>query len=822
MAKNLIVITMDSSYTQRIGTIMRGALLCAICLLDLCFCLPLMAQNEPTLNTPPVTSAPSQVTGATGTTSPGPEEVPYPAPINPPFELIPSPVAPSEPPSDYIPQVEPPPLLDLSQDAVNVCGSNVRTNFDENDRATVTTAESASVTFRNTITKANTVRIDWPARMAYFTGNVVFRIDEQSIYGDELEFNFKTREWRLRKGNAILLPNFLQGYVISPVFTRGQSLEGVKDKKFVGLRSDTTTCNYPCPHYEILAKSITVYPDKWLIIKNATMVVLGHKLITVPLLVYPLRRLPQNQQLTPLIGQSQEEGYFLKTTFAYLATAAVAGYFNLDLMSKKGIGFGTRRTYETDKYSGDWQVYELNDRVLKQNTFTGQMTHSQMFGDLRAKLSANVRNNSYFYAPQSRSFNSQLSLSRNVQDMQSSLVVSQGLDTVTVQTRRLNGNLTHRQSFSNRMRLDSNFIYNSFGGTDQPTTARLTSNAQLSRNEGKYDWAINAQKLNDLSAETFAGQGVFSGIERLPEVSIFSDNTRFPKTPLFRIPLQLKLSYGKYNELPDRTIRDRTYFELNTPVNQHKIAGQWSLSTGAGFRQFVYSDGTAQYALDANATVREKLGQSSTFSIAYRYQKPRGFTPYRFDFIAKYNNLVANLDIRESEKFRLSLLTGYSIEQKHFPWQDATLRFSVQPTDSFLFYTSTAYDLNRSRWRAVINQFRFRDGSRFKFDLGTRYDPTISKWASIKPVLDTQIGDKTRLEATASYNGISKRFEYRSLRLTRDLHCWEASLIYVDQPGFYNNKSIMFYLRIKAFPVFEQFGVGPFGQAQDTSVGEVF
>lgn len=843
MAKNLIVMTMDSSLMQQIGIIMRlqryklknvgkniflsssrfyAALLCAICYLNLVIGSPALAQNQPSPNTPPVTSAPSQVTGGTGTTSPGPEEIPIPAPINPPYELIPSPVAPSEPPTDYIPEVEPPPLLDLGQDGVTVCGSNIRTDFGENDKAVLTAGEFVSVTYRNTITKANTVKIDWPARMAYFTGNVVFRVDDQPIYGDEMELNFKTREWKLKKGNAVLQPDFLQGYVVSPIFSKGESLEGVRDTKFVGRRSHTTTCNYPVPHYEILAKSVTVYPDKWLIIRNATMVVLGHKLITVPLLVYPLRQLPENQQLTPEVGQSQEEGYFLKTTFAYLATAAVAGYINLDLMSKKGIGFGTRRTYSTARNSGDWQVYELKDKVTHQNTFTGQMTHSQLLGDVRTQLSANVRNNSYLYAPQSRSFNSQLSLSRNVRDMQSSLVLSQGLDSVTVQTRRLNGNLTHRQLFRNNMRLDSNFIYNSFGGTNQATTARLTSNAQITRDEGKYDWTISAQKLNDLSHEAFAGQGKFSGIERLPEVSLFSDNTRFPKTPFFRIPLQMKLSYGKYNELPDRTMRNRTYFELNTPVNEHNIAGPWFLDTGAGFRQFVYSDDTAQYSVDANATIKKKLGQVSTLSFAYRYQKPRGFTPFRFDYIARYNNLTANLDVRESDRFKLSLLTGYSIEQKQFPWQDATLRFSIQATDSFLFYTSTAYDLNRSVWRAVINQFRFRPNERFKFDLGTRYDPTIRKWAVIKPVMDTQIGDKTRLEAAASYNGVTKSFEYRSFRLTRDLHCWEASLIYVDQPGFYENQSIMFYLRIKAFPIFEQFGVGSFGQAQDTSVGEIF
>ena len=74
----------------------------------------------------------------------------------------------------------------------------------------------------------------------------------------------------------------------------------------------------------------------------------------------------------------------------------------------------------------------------------------------------------------------------------------------------------------------------------------------------------------------------------------------------------------------------------------------------------------------------------------------------------------------------------------------------------------------------------------------------------------------------AGYNGFSNTFDYRNVMITRDLHCWEASLVYTDQTGFYNGRSLMFYLRIKAFPIFKQFGIGPYGQAQDTSVGDVY
>jgi len=150
------------------------------------------------------------------------------------------------------------------------------------------------------------------------------------------------------------------------------------------------------------------------------------------------------------------------------------------------------------------------------------------------------------------------------------------------------------------------------------------------------------------------------------------------------------------------------------------------------------------------------------------------------------------------------------------------VRFTIQPTRNLLLYTATGYDFNRSQWRQVINQLRVRCGNDFRLDLGSRYDPTRGKLATLAGLLDTPLGTKYRLQAVAGWNGFTNSFDYRSLRLTRDLHCWEASLTYVDQGGFFNNQGLFFNLRIKAFPLVDNFGMGNFGQALDTSVGQVY
>jgi hypothetical protein len=78
------------------------------------------------------------------------------------------------------------------------------------------------------------------------------------------------------------------------------------------------------------------------------------------------------------------------------------------------------------------------------------------------------------------------------------------------------------------------------------------------------------------------------------------------------------------------------------------------------------------------------------------------------------------------------------------------------------------------------------------------------------------------LEALGGYNGLAKRLDYSGVRLTRDLHCWEAALTYTNQNGFYKQNSIALELRIKAFPSYSTFGTGQFGEALGTSVGDVY
>lgn len=750
-------------------------------------------------------------------TAPVPSEQVKPAPLTPgPFTEIPSPVAPSEP----VGPVPHPALVPLQPgNCVAFSADTINTTF-ENDKPVLTTV-SGNVTarYKDFCVTAEKGQVNYRNNLAVFEGNVVFRIGIQEARGQRIEINIKTLDWSFQPANSTITPEFARGNLKAPIFASALRISGVKDCEFSAFETNVTTCDLPHEHYDLHAGSMDIFPNDKIVFRNVRVIVLGKRLVTFPRFVVPIREIQKNPSLIPRFGQSAEEGAYAKFGYTALASQSNMTFLLADVMQRKGLGLGVQDFYKTNGGYGGLYFYHLNDQNISQETLNGRFNHTQRWGSLQMDASSNFRSNSYLYAPQSKTLDNQLSFTRTTSGANTSLTLGQSISDVFQRTTTRSGNLRHRQDFDPRTYMNTSFDYTGYTSQDQ-TRARLVSQTLFSKRNCKFDWDISAQKITDLSDEAFVGTGQFGGIERLPEVSISSDSTRLGHVLPLNLPARMRFSYGRFAELP-QSEKDRAFLDISSPSTRYEISNTWSAMAGAGFKQFVYGDGTAQYSMDASTQLSKNLGDTSTFALTYRYQKPQGFTPFRFDFIGKYNIINASLNIENSQRFKMSLIGGYNFEQKQFPWQDSVLRFTFQPSDNLLFYTATGYDFNRSQWRQVINQVRIRSGENFKLDIGTRYDPISSKLATARGLLDTRVG-KDRIQAIAGWNGITGAFDYRSIMYTRDLHCWEASVTFVDQGGFYTNRGIYFNVRIKAFPLLTNFGQGNFGQALDTSVGEVY
>lgn len=746
-----------------------------------------------------------------------------------------TPYSPSQPPTGYKP-VQTPGAKVIGDVSLPVSGGTLkldadiwRVEFDEGEATVVTATGNVKATYQNYTITSQTANIDLKSKSAVFTGSVVLTLQGQDIRGTSLSINLDTRDWSFETAEGVLSPELFPQLIRAPVFLAGKKIIGTKDNEVTVTDGGFTTCNLDYPHYIIDAKNSTVWPERRLIVRKAAFYVNDRRIFTIPRIVVPLNQVGSHPGLIPRIGQTAEEGFYLKA--AYALTTSERNYSNirLDLMSKKGIGVGFDDHYNLGTGTGSLLLYQLSDQNRNQNTMTGRWTHEHRIGSITANFISNYRSNSFMYSPGSTSLSNEVRISRKSASASTNLGIRQSIDSGFGRFSILTSNLQHARNLSDHSSVTMNMDYfknvsplTVNGQTVNAARSQLTSRMDYSQRNKQYDWNLRLNKINDLSSEEFISQsGVrFAGMEKLPELALTTSTERLGKSSFLGLPLRFDVAVGRYREDFGRIETERAVTDIDIPTRVYKLGDKLKLNAGGGFKQYVYGDGTAQYSIDANAELTKQIGVKSNAALSYRYLRPRGYTPFRFDFIGKNNVITGRLNVQETPRLKYSLNTGYNFGQKDFKWQDITARVSYAPSDRWLLYTSAGYNLNRSQWRPIINQLRVRLANDLKIDIGSRYDTTQGQFSSLKFQLDTPVGDKWRIRANAGYNGFTNAFDYKNIEIVRDLHCWELSVAWVDQASTWQDRGIRLSLRIKAFPIFDTFGVGQFGQALDTSVGE--
>lgn len=718
--------------------------------------------------------------------------------------------------------------MPVENDVLRLDADLWRVEFEDGKVRTATAKGNVRATYGIFSITCDSAAADMKARTAIFTGNVVFYVNGQEIKGESLQINIDTKEWRFEKAESRIDPSYFPQMIRAPIFLSGASITGVADKEVEVNGGGFTTCDLDHPHYYIKAGKVSIWPDRRLIAKDAVFFALGKTILKISRIAVPIRQLNNRQILLPNIGQNASEGLFLKTAYSIVATRHSTGNLKLDLMSQKGIGYGYEHIYNLKAGVGSFQIYMLDDRTLNTNSLSARFTHNQTIGSTKVSLLSDFRRHSFLYSPDSTSLANELRLVSIGRNSATSFGARYSIEEGYGTYKTLTSNLQHTARFGDSGLALINFDYFrsvnpvfSGGGSSDFVVSQLISRAEYQHTSQTFDWKIKASKISDFSAESFIGGGRFAGLEQLPEMELSTSSERLHIGFLQKLPLNMGITAGVYREDLGRVDTSRATFNLNMPSTILDLSDRLKLTASADFKQYFYGDGTAQYMIGTTVDLHRQIGSRSSAAISYRYLNPRGYTPFRFDYTGQYNVINGRLDIRETDRFKLSLYGGFNFGEKDYRWQDLALRTTFSPSDNLLIYASTAYDLNRSRWRALVSQIRLRPQNQLKLDIGSRYDLERHKFASVKTQLDTPVGKLWHIRANGGWNGYTNQFDYRNIQIVRDLHCWEMAITWTDQQGYWNNKGLSLNLRIKAFPIFDGFGIGQYGQPIDTSVGEI-
>jgi hypothetical protein len=668
------------------------------------------------------------------------------------------------------------------------------------------------------------------------TGGIVLESKGETAFGSELYIDLKERSWRLTDATGTLTPRFLGGKTTAPLYIQGPELYGGRAELQV-VWGGFTSCDLEHPHYTIEAREIDVYPEDKVIARHAAMRVHGKRLITIGYLVYPLHKKGERDPLVPRLGQSRDEGMFLKTRYNY-PTGGTYGALNLDLMERKGIGYGIAQDYKLGATLGSIVLYFLKDKASGTDSMTGRWTQDgKLFGN-SLRITHELRQRSYLYSTASTTASTTLTFNRplttgarSATSLSYTGIVSKGF--FYSATAQANWRQDYIMSSNWRAQMNLGLSQQDRHIEDQGADQNLDASLSIRGSEGPFDIELSHLRRHDLDRERNTQDTRYSLFEKFSEVSV-STGAGSSSQQLgwgFLAPLrpQVELTYGDYMDNPSGVRAERWMLDSgltwSSRARSQPASRAIALRGSVQYRQYFYSDDTAQYAVEDNLSLSIPLwSKGASFQLRHSMRRRRGYTPFMRDIESRRHLLTGNLVIARggNERFMFSAGSGYDFRNDDYPWQTLQLQLHTRPHRNYDFTFSTGRDLNRDMWRPLIGRMRWELPSGRFVELGARYDLESDQLELLRGEIDTGFWKKWRLEALFGYDGRTREFEYTHFRLTRDLHCWTASVTVMNELRYSGRRQVLFELGIKAFPTKEKYGTGFGGQGFGTSVGQGF
>ncbi len=679
-------------------------------------------------------------------------------------------------------------------------------NLESTDGDTYVLTGAVRAQFKGYDIYADKLAFTRSTQIARLEGNGRLVGEGSEVFGDVVIVDFKNDTFQFEDGKARLSPEMLKGEAKDDVYLTAGSGGGT-EANFTIRKGMFTTCDKLIPHSKFTVDSARVRPNKYVELRNARLEVLGHTIFGVPYLVIPL--IEDGTRYLPDIGQSPDEGYYIKTRFS--TPLPGESYFDtrVDYMTKLGPAFGLDYIYERDGLTGKIKAYTVSG-ADKFSTISA--THQQDLGPGKLMFDANYQSHNYLTAPQSTlintraqyvlpwmSGNSRFSWYRVGSDRAGFSSLSQSFS--------FSDGHAWNKNFNTQ--LDANLARSeSSSGTDSERfDLRFNSRMDLR--------TVTADLLYQRSIPVGGTAGFSSSTDRTPMLTLKTDSRRLFGADFGRVwPLQSEFSIG---ELADPASGGTlTRMDFNLGLNRTDTKGNSSLRWSGGFKQGIYSDDTAQYVLDYSLGWSYAFGRRSKLDIGYRNHRAFGFTPLSIDRTGRNDAFSVDLSYQLVPTLLLTARSGYDVLQADrgsVPWQQLWFQSAWNPSKSIVVKTSSTYDTFSQVWSNMRLDATYNVGD-MRVGFGTRYDGRRSVWGSSSLLLQGLKFGRTTFSTALDWNGYTERFEAQHYSIIYDLHEAEMVLDFIDNNvGFRSGRQIALFFRLKAFPTRSPFGSGTRGQA---------
>lgn len=650
-------------------------------------------------------------------------------------------------------------------------------------------------------------------------GNVRIVGKGQEITGQKVRARFKERIVEYLGGTARVAKGALGPKLQSDLYLRGDSLGGTS-KHLVGEHLDATTCELPHPHFNLRSKNVDIKPNKWMVLKDTTLNVLGRDLFKLPYLIFPLQE--RSDRYLPTVGKSQDEGYYVLSKWPIALRGDSYLDQRVDLFSELGMGLGGDYHYKQGRAEGLARLYRIFGRAKSQLL---SLDHAQQLGGGNFRINSVYQNNNYLTAPNTSTFT--INTSYGVTGKRSSTRIGfteYSSKTATFDSLTSNLALNDTRTFSKRLKtnLDFNLADNSSSG--------ISSSVRRRQFDVRFRASYSGEDLDSefaylRSVPIGTQKNFFSTTDRTPMFTIRTDARKLMSEGVSKnFPWRLEASIGELADFGSKSRMTRTYLDWGMSNSSTAQNGTgWNYDTR--IKQGVYSDGTAQYVLSEDIGYKYQFRPRSYIQMRHSLIEPHGYTPLSLDRSANQNFAYVDAHYESNSGLLFGVQSGYDFlahDRLTQPWQTVGLRLDYSRGKSFYIRNNATFDTFRSRWGDLRTDMGVKALGGY-FIVGSRYDSLRNKFGNLNVFAEGLTFGRLKLSALLNYNGYTKRFDSQQLSATWDLHCAEAYVQVVNnQTGFRRGAEIGFGVRIKGLPFDTGFGAGRRGNAIGTGTGGGF
>lgn len=579
-------------------------------------------------------------------------------------------------------------------------------------------------------------------------GKVVLESAGQVVTAQHLTYNLRTRLGSLEAAET----RWRDPLVRDPIHIRAGRMEGNPEQRMCFSNAEVTTCDLDDPGapYKLAAREIEFIPQDRVVMRDVSLYLFGAKVLTLPFFILFLRE-PRQTRILPLVGYSEEEGFFVKVTTTYFLSEEHLGFVYTDWMERIGFGGGLEHLWRYSRGQGDYFVYALQNRKVSGTDLRLRLQHRHDFG---GGLAVGA-----FYDE----FRRQLgggSLTRSLYTSLDAVYLDpvQSGTLFAAYTRHDTPQGFAGDSLNGLLQYNRTLLPGLTGRLQVPTSQRggvgftdleATPRVDLSYTGPGYTLQLVAEQRLDLEGEAYTGD-LIPSVSRLPELVY----TGFPQ-PLrlgsVNLSLQLQGSAGYYVETvpvpPTTGSLPAGRLDMQAVLSgTHALSPQTSASLQLSLRASYYTTGNLRALVFGSLGLSQQLSPRLTGRLTYNYKDGAGDTPFQFD----------------RDPTRINTL------QAQLTYQDPALTAEV----------AVPYNFIRALPDPVVLRVQWLPLPGWTLAAAAQYDLTQGSLATVEAQVRARLSDQWEVVYAGRYTAATGQVFHDTIQLNYSQQCWAASATY--------------------------------------------